>query len=62
MPNNQAEFLKVLEKQAKIQAKLEQRPLLPRQFGALARLIARYPWQINLILSGLSAVLIELIY
>lgn len=56
MANNN--FLSQLEKEAQLQAKLQQKKLLPERFGAVASFIARYPWQVIALLSGLTALVI----
>lgn len=54
-----ADFLAFLETEADFQAKLHQNRVLPRGLDAVSALIGKYPWQILLISSGISAVLFE---
>lgn len=53
--NSQQQFLQRLQAQAKMQAGLQQSKILPPQIDELSSLIARHPWQIILLLAGLSA-------
>lgn len=58
----QQEFITKLQKQAKIQSKLEKTRLLPRRIDSLASLVARYPWQTILLASALTTLLVEVIF
>lgn len=57
----QEEFLKKLESEAALQAKLERRQLLPRKLDRVTSFIGRYPWQVLLVLSGICSAAIEVI-
>ncbi|MGD9129399.1 MAG: hypothetical protein PVJ09_02855 [Candidatus Woesebacteria bacterium] len=56
MPKNK-DFLKKLQEEARLQAKLEQEKLLPKQLDGVASLIATHPWQVISILALLTAAL-----
>lgn len=58
----QAEIISKLQAEAKAQARLEQSRVLPRQAGAAAHLISRYPWQSLLLASLATTLLIELVF
>ncbi len=58
----QQEFITKLQKQAKIQSKLEKNRLLPRRVDSFASLAARYPWQTILLASALTTLLVEVIF
>lgn len=45
--------------QAKQQAQLERTKVLPSQLEGLARLIARYSWQMLIFVSGCTAAIVE---
>ena len=57
----QVDFLAQLEFQAKKQAVLHEKRLIPRQLDWFTSLVGNYPWQTILTLSLLTAVLIEAI-
>ncbi len=61
MKKTQAEFLKELQQQAKFQAPLNQVKWLPVQLEPVAAIIGKYPWQTILILSGVTALLIQIL-
>ncbi|PIY80953.1 MAG: hypothetical protein COY80_00075 [Candidatus Pacebacteria bacterium CG_4_10_14_0_8_um_filter_42_14] len=54
-------FLKKLEEEAALQAKLSTTRIFPRELDALTSFIGRNSWQFVLVLSGLTALLIELL-
>ncbi|OGJ16783.1 MAG: hypothetical protein A2632_01940 [Candidatus Pacebacteria bacterium RIFCSPHIGHO2_01_FULL_46_16] len=53
------DFLHLLEKEAALQAKLESKKLLPSQFDAVTAFIGRHTWQVLLVCSCLTALLME---
>lgn len=57
----QEEFLKKLESEAALQAKLERSQLLPRKLDRITSFIGRYPWQVLLVVSGLCSAGIEVL-
>jgi hypothetical protein len=54
-------FLRELQKQAKLQSKLEDSRFFPRQLDWLMSFIGNYPWQFLLIFSGLSVFIWKLL-
>ena len=56
---NSVEFLLLLEQEAALQAKLETRKLLPSQLDDVTAFIGRHTWQVLLVCSGLTALLME---
>ncbi len=61
MTSSQPVFLAQLQHQATQQAKLYRYRVLPPQLDALTSFIGRYPWQVLLIVSGLVAVVVEVL-
>lgn len=57
---NTADFILLLEKEAALQAKLEKKKLLPSQLDDVTAFIGRHTWQVLLVCSGLTALLLEL--
>lgn len=57
---NRDTFLSQLKLEAKKQAKLHENRLLPRQLDGVTSLIGTYPWQALLLLSGMTALVLEL--
>lgn len=57
----QADFLAQLESQAKKQAVLHERRLIPRQLDWFTSLVGNYPWQTLTIFSLVTAVVIEVL-
>jgi hypothetical protein len=55
-------FLTKLQIQAEMQAKLEQRRILPHQVDSLASFVGRYSWQSLLIASLITTILLEVIF
>lgn len=55
----QSEFLKKLQTEAKLQAKLESKKILPSQLDWFTGFVGRYPWQVILCLSFLAAFVLE---
>ena len=53
------EFIKRLQQEAAMQAKLEKQRLLPSSLDPLTSVIGRYAWQILVVLSGLTSLLLE---
>ena len=54
---NQEDFIQKLESEVLFQSRLEQKKLLPKKLSNLGRLIASYPWQVILIVSGATALI-----
>jgi hypothetical protein len=50
-----SDFLKRLQSEASLQARLHQQRFLPAQLDVITSFIGRYPWQVVLVLSGLTA-------
>lgn len=55
----QSDFLAKLQEEAALQAKLEHHRLIPPQLDFITSIIGRYPWQVLLALSGITALIIE---
>lgn len=55
------DFLAKLHSQAKKQAQLEKRRFLPKKLDWFGSLVGNYPWQVILIASGLTAMVIEVV-
>lgn len=58
---SQANFLAKLQQEAEIQAQLQSHRLLPTQLDGLTSFIGRYSWQVILVLSGLSALVLGIV-
>lgn len=56
--SSQNKFLQKLEKEVVFQSQLDQRKLLPQKLGGLGRLVAHYPWQAILVVSGITAIVV----
>lgn len=56
----QSDFLLQLETQAKKQAILHEKRVIPRQLDWFTSLVGNYPWQIIGLLSLLTALVIEI--
>lgn len=56
----QEDFLSELQRQASLQAPLNQKRWLPKQVDPITSFIGNYPWQTLLIISGVTALLIRL--
>jgi len=54
-------FLQQLQHQAEKQSKLHDIRFIPSQLDTITSLIGRYPWQVILALSGLSALVLKVI-
>ena len=52
------DFLHQLQQQAAKQAVLQEKRLLPKQFDFASALVGNYPWQVLIIVSGLTAFLL----
>jgi len=59
---NKNSFVRQLQSQAKKQARLEKRQLLPRKLSFAAEIMVKYPWQSLLFLSAITAAAIELLF
>lgn len=57
----QSSFLNRLQTEAALQSQLHKRRFLPHQLDGVTSLVGNYPWQILLVLSGLTALTWELI-
>lgn len=53
------DFLSRLQVEAQLQARLHSHKILPDQLDVLASFVGRYPWQVLVIASGLTALGIE---
>lgn len=62
MSINQSSFVARLQAEAALQSQLHQRRFLPSQLDWLTSLIGNYPWQVVLILSGLTAGALEILH
>ena len=58
---NKLNLLESLQKEAKLQAQLETKKILPKQIGGMASLAARYPWQMIAGASFLTSLIIRLL-
>jgi hypothetical protein len=54
-------FLQQLQQQAAKQALLNQKRFLPKQLDFVSALVGNYPWQVLIIVSGLTAVILEVL-
>lgn len=54
-------LLEKLQAEAALQARLEQQRLLPVSLDAVTSLIGRYPWQVVLVISGSTALAVEVV-
>ncbi len=54
------QFLNELQQQAKLQAPLNTVRWLPKEVDPITSFIGKYPWQVLLVLSGVTAVLIRI--
>lgn len=57
----QSLFLEKLQEQARLQARLNTRRFLPQQLDLVTSFIGQYSWQVLLVLSGLTALAIEVL-
>lgn len=55
------DFLEQLQQQAQKQAVLHEKRVFPRQLDWLTSLVGNYPWQILLVVSLLTALVIEFV-
>lgn len=53
-------FLVKLQEEAALQSKLQLNRWLPEELDAITSTIGKYPWQVILVLSGVTSLLIEL--
>lgn len=58
---SQQDFLTKLKAEAQSQAKLEKSRFLPPELDSVTSFIGRHPWQVLLVASGLTSLLLELI-
>lgn len=54
-------FLAQLQQQAEKQAKLHHARFLPKSVDGLTSIIGRYPWQVLVVSSGVTAIVLEVI-
>jgi hypothetical protein len=52
---SQEDFIQKLQSEVLFQSRLEQKKLLPKKLSGLGILVASYPWQVILVLSGITA-------
>ncbi len=60
MVQNTAHFLHTLQQEAKRQSPLSQSRFFPQPLDPVMAFIGNYPWQTVLVLSGVTAVILEL--
>lgn len=53
------EFITKLQQEAQLQAKLEKTRFLPQELDALTAFVGRHPWQVILVVSGATSLLLE---
>lgn len=53
-------FLKKLAEEARLQAKIESSPIIPRRLEGVARYVNAHAWRVLVVVSGLLALLTEL--
>jgi hypothetical protein len=53
--SNREDFIHKLQSEVLFQSRLEQKKLLPEKLDGLGRVVASYPWQTILIISGVTA-------
>jgi hypothetical protein len=61
MVQNTSSFITTLQQEAKKQSSLNQTRVFPQSLDPLTALVGNYPWQTVFILSGLTAVFLEII-
>lgn len=54
-------FIAKLEQEAARQAELSRRRWLPPQLDSLTSFIGNYPWQVLLVISGVTALVVEIV-
>ncbi len=60
MPKTKNQFITKLQQEAKLQARLNEERLLPRQLDPLTSVIGNYAWQVLMALSFISALALEI--
>lgn len=58
VPAEAADFLARLNQEAALQAKIHHHRLLPSQLDVFTSALGRYPWQLLLVVSGVTALLV----
>lgn len=61
MVQNTSHFIHTLQQEAKQQSSLSQTRILPESLDPLSALIGNYPWQVLLTISGLTAIVVEVL-
>ncbi|MDQ3008386.1 MAG: hypothetical protein M3Q81_02205 [bacterium] len=56
-----SDFVAKLQQEAQLQARLNQEHLIPSQLDWLTSFIGRYSWQVILLSSGVTALLLKLL-
>ncbi len=54
---NREDFIQKLQSEVLFQSQLEQKKLLPEKLDGLGRVVASYPWQTILVMSGITALI-----
>lgn len=62
MSARSSSFVARLQAEAALQSQLHKRRFLPSQLDWLTSLIGNYPWQVMLLLSGVTAGLLEVLH
>jgi hypothetical protein len=60
MVQNTSHFITTLQREAKRQSSLNQTRFFPQSLDPFTALVGNYPWQILLVLSGITAIVVEL--
>jgi hypothetical protein len=55
--SNREDFIQKLQSEVLFQSRLEQKKLLPEKLDGLGRIVASYPWQTILVMSGITALI-----
>jgi hypothetical protein len=58
-PDDSRLFIERLQEEAALQSRLHSQRLLPKQLDSLTSLVGNYPWQVILVVSGLTALILE---
>lgn len=61
MSTKSSSFVSRLQAEAAVQSRLHRQRLLPSQLDRVTSFVGNYPWQVLFVLSGLTAVLIEVL-
>lgn len=60
MPSPNQDFVKKLQQEASLQARLHTERLLPARLDPITAFIGRYSWQVILVLSALTALVVRI--